>query len=401
MPKSKRPAPRKSSASPEAKEDALTQKLCDLALEIAEQEDGPAMTESLRQNENDFNKLIKKSLYQKKDESLYEALERAKDADIDAYLLLKARIEEASEIIVTARSDGKNVEVNAFLIPIFVRTVGGLDIAQCFQDQEAFDLLTRSFQVAQLESQDATVVLVNYAYHPDEVDGITFSHLNEMVRDAHASMTNMRAAAISAIERSFRGWPESHFVPEDEAVELRFLLGFALKTTDDSFYRVPDDEAAADAYFEARAKRFERWALDVAPLVKRCLVTNDAEIEVNFLYQDLFHGGKERGIAEYFMLQMMSELNHGLSERDVSPDDAKAIVAPVDDAGVVVLRVNLYSQTDNSLLTSSEKPWSVGRALEDEIYDVHDALTMIGVTSMALATKFDVEGHAQDVRPYP
>jgi hypothetical protein len=314
--------------------------------------------------------------------------------------LLKERIEEASEVIVTGREDGKNVEVNAFVIPLFAHTIGGLDCGNCFHDQEAFDLLTRSLQEAQLESPQAKVVLISHAYHLDEIDSITFSHLNEMVREALASMVDMRGAAIPAIERSFSGWPESRFAPGDQAVELRFLLGFALKTTDDPFYRIPEEEAAADAYFEARAGRFEQWTQHIAPIVKRCLVTGDTEIDVNFLYQDLFHGGKERGVAEYFMLQMMSELNQGLDECGVDPGSTKAIVGPADARGDTLLRVNLHASADDALLVSAEKPWSIGRDLQAEIVDVYDALTTIGVASLAIAVQFGPDGQAIDVQPY-
>jgi hypothetical protein len=399
MPKNKRPTPRKSSNAPQEKDDALTQTLCDLALDLAEQEDSESLSDALRQKESDFNKLVKRSIFQKKDEVLYEALERTKYADIGAYQLLKERIEEASEVIVTARADGKNIEINVFVIPMFVYTIGGLQFEDCFEDQEAFELLSKSLQDAGLESRDASVVLVNHAYHLDEIDAITFSHLNEMVRDAHASITDMRGAATPAIDRSFGPWPEGQFAADDQAVELRFLLGFALKATDDAFYRVPEGEDAMEAYFGARAERFERWAEEIMPVVKRCLVAEGTEIDVNFLYQDLFHGGKDRAIAEYFMLQMMSELNYGLDQHGIDAAATKAIIGPAEVRNETVLRVNLYASTDDTLVASSEKPWNIGRDLEDEIADVQDALTTIGVTSLAVAAKFSADGQALEVQP--
>ncbi|MGH8807211.1 MAG: DUF2863 family protein [Noviherbaspirillum sp.] len=400
MSKSKRPPPGKSAESPEEQEDALTRNLVELALDLAGQEDRASMTASLQQKETDFQKLIKKCLHQKKDDILYEALERAKYEDSDAYPFLKGRIDEASEIILFRRDEGRDLEVNAFVIPVFAHTNGGLHSAQCFQDQEAFDLLTQSFKDAQLESPDARVVLVSHAYHLDEIDGISYSQLNEMVREAFASMTGKKAVPTPAIGRSMSGWPENHFAPEDQAVELRFLLGFALKTTDDPFYRVPEDEAAADRYFEVRATRFQRWTQELAPLVKRCLVTDGSEIDVNFLYQDLFHGGKERGIAEYDMLQVIADLHHGLRMHGAAPENTRAIIGPADVGGEMVLRVNLYAKADGALLCSSEKPLDVVRDLRIEVDDACDALATIGVTSLALALKFDADGQALDVRPY-
>lgn len=400
MPKSKQPAPRKSSLSSSDEQDALTQKLCDLAIEIVEQEDSESMTDTLKKQASDFHKLIKKSVYQKKDDLLYTSLDRTRDADIGAYRFLRESIEEASEVLVTQGADGKNVEINAFLIPVFGRSTGGLHAEQCFQDQEAFELLTNSFNQAQLESPDATVLLISHAYHLDEIDAITYGHLNDMIREVLASMTEKKAAGTSAIERSFSGWPEHLFAPGDVAVELRFLLGFALKSTSDPFYRIPEDEAAVDAYFEARAERFQQWTEQVAPLVKRCLVNDGREIDLNFLYQDLFHGGKASGIAEYFMLQMLSELNQALDDHGIAPENTTAVIGPAEVRDDLVLRVNLHAEADGALVASAEKPLDAGRDPQVDIDDTCDALSTIGVTSLRVAVKFDEDGQAVDPQPY-
>ena len=96
MPKNKRPVPRKSSETAQDKDDLVAQSLADLALELAEQEDSDtsaAMGAQLRQKEIDFHKLIKKTLQQKKDEVLYDAIERAKYADVGAYQRLRSSVE--------------------------------------------------------------------------------------------------------------------------------------------------------------------------------------------------------------------------------------------------------------------------------------------------------------------
>ncbi|QRX82049.1 DUF2863 family protein [Glaciimonas sp. PAMC28666] len=411
MPKNKRPASRKSAPTDEEIQDNLVQQLCDLSIGLAEQEIGTVsengaldgtgvLRDTLKDQEREVHKIIKKSLHQKKDDVLYESLDRLKHADLAVYQLLKERIEEAAEVVLIRRDEGITVEINAFLIPMFVRTVGGLDSAQSFQHQDAFDLLTKSVQKAGLESQNARVVLVSYAYHLDEIDSITFSHINAMVRDAFASMTDKKVPATPAIDSSFGGWPESDFGADDVAVELRFLLGFALKTADDPFYHVPEDDAAIDAYFEAREKRFQNWTEQAAPLIKQCLVTDGRAVDVNFLYQDLFHGGKERGIAEYFMLQMMSELNHALEQQGIPAESTTAIIGPAEVRGDVVLRVNLYNDVDGALIASSEKPSAVTRELGTEIDDTYDALMTIGVKSLSIAMKFDVYGQAIDVQAF-
>jgi hypothetical protein len=242
-------------------------------------------------------------------------------------------------------------------------------------------------------------VLVAHAYHRDEIERIRFSHLHDMVREAFDSMMRKKLAA-PAIERSISGWPENSFRPEDRAVELRFLLGFALKRLDDPFYHVPEKEAAADRYFEARAARFRQWAKKAAPLVKRCLGANEAGTEIDFLYQDLFHGGMERGIAEQHMLRMLAEVHQALQAHGIAAERARAVVGPVEIDDETVLRVNLYAQDGDALIVSAEKPVGAGQDSRIEAEDACDALKSIGVTALSLAARFDEEGHAINVRPY-
>lgn len=403
MQKNRHSPPKKSAASPEVQEDVLAQRLAAFAVDLAESEDGAehsaTVHEALKASKSEFLRIVRKCLLQKKDMVLHEALEHAHEAGSEAYRFLRENIEEASEVVVFRRDDGPDLEVNAFVIPLFAHTDGGLRREQCFQDEDAFDLLRKSFQDAQLESRAATIVLVSHAYHPDELEKIRYSQLNEMVREAFDSMTRKKTAAV-AIGHSISGWPENRFAPDDRAVELRFLLGFTLKTLDDPFYRVPKGDVAADRYFDARAARFRQWAQQFAPLVKRCLVTDGRDIDLDFLYQDLFHGGKESGMAEYRMLQLMSDLRHELDTAGVAPENTKAVVGPADLDGEMMLRVNLYAGPDCRLVASADKPMDPAHALEAEADDACDALATIGVKSLALAMRFDAEGQPVDARPY-
>lgn len=400
MQKNKRPSRNPPTLSPEQQDDALTQDLVKLSVELARHGGKPALPDTLKRKMGDLHRIIRKCLQQKKDDVLDEALERTQDEDSDAYLLLKEHIEEAAAVAVFRREHGPDLEVNAFVIPLFAHSNGGLHRDQCFQDEEAFGLLRNSLLDAQLESPDANVVLVSHAYHLDEIDRIGCSQLCAMVREAYESMTRKKAVDAPDIARSISGWPENQFAPDDNAVELRFLLGFALKTLDDPFYRVPDNEAAADRYFDTRAARFRKWAQQYAPLVKRCLVTDGRDIHIDFLYQDLFYGGKETAMAEYFMLQMMADLHHALQSHGLTAEHAHAVLGPAEADGDTVLRVNLYATGSDTPLASVDKPFGIDGDLRLEADDVYDALATIGVTSVALAMKFDADGRAVDARPY-
>lgn len=396
MAKNKKPVPRKSSApSAEDVAEATIQKLCDLALELVEQEE----PDQLREQDAEFHKTIRKLLLQKRDEVLYEALERARYADEDAWRLLRGAIEEASEAVVFRRDDGHAVEVDAFSIPFFVRSTGGLDAAECFGDQEAFDQLTASLKASQLESAQAQVVLVAHAYHLDEIDRITYSQINEMARDAQASMSGRKASTL-AIEKSLSGWPPKPFGAADAALELRFLVGFALKPADDPFYAVPADEAAADAYFAEREQRFQRWTEVAAPLLARCLAREPGALELSFLYQDMFHGAKQRGIAEQAMLVLMSQVRDAIEAAGMAPDEVDAIIGPATVGEHMVLRVNLLARTDGRVLASLDNAVGESADFEAEFMDSCDCVLAAGIASLALASGFDATGAALETRPY-
>jgi hypothetical protein len=398
MPKNQRPVPRKPAKPVEPDDDTLAQALADLALDLAEQEDGEAQPALLKEQAEQFSRLVRNALRKNNDELLYGAIERAKYADVGAYQYLRSHIEEASATVMMRREGGPQMEINAFAVPVFVHSTGGLKVAEQFQDGEAFDALVASFVQAGLESPSAKVVLISHAYDLDEIDRITYSHLNDMVRDAYASMTEKKLSAMPALERSLAGWSESGFGSADQAMELRFLLGFALKRADDQFYQVPLDEAEADAWFEARMVRYQAWTAQAAPLLQRCMALDSAALELNFLYQDLFFGAKEQGVAEYAMLQMMAVINQALAQHGVAPEAVRAVIAPADVDDEIVMRVNVYA-AGGSVLVSSEKPLDLAADLETEVDDIVDALATLGIVAVEVAMKFDKQGEPVDARP--
>ncbi|MBZ2209689.1 hypothetical protein [Massilia soli] len=384
MPKNKRPVARKSAATPAAQDDddLVAQAMADLALDVAvPEDDGQAL---VSQKQEDLNRLILNALRKKNDDVLYDAIDRARYTDIPAYQLLRASIEEASGAIVMRREGAPAMEINAFAIPVFVHGIGGLKQDEAFADPAAFDALVDSLRSGGLESADAKVVLVAHAFDPREAARITYCELNEIVREVHASMTSKKLTAAPALDRTMTGWAPSTAAAAEPTVELRFLVGFALKRVDDPFYAVPADEARAEAYFEARMARYRAWTGQAAPLVRRCLAANPASIEINFLYQDLFFGAFEHGVEELATLRMMTQLNQALDASGLAPAQASALVAAAAADDDLVMRVSLLGQ-DGAVFATVEKPLDVGAELEAEIEDVRDALAAIGIGAVEVS----------------
>jgi hypothetical protein len=225
-----------------------------------------------------------------------------------------------------------------------------------------------------------------------------------MLKEAAASMRSKKLVAAPAIEASMRGWHSSSHGdghgPDDEAMELRFLLGFSLKHADDPFYKVPKAEAAADAYFEGRMARYRMWAGTIQPLLARCLSTNPARVELNFLYQDLFYGAKEQGVAELAMLAILADVNNRLDDLDQEPGRIKAVVAPVDAGTHAALRINLYALGGGAPLASIDKPLDLAADLESEMEDLCDGLGTVGLDGILVARGFDDGGQPEGAEAY-
>ncbi|MGX9219493.1 hypothetical protein ACWV27_13955 [Massilia varians] len=403
MPKNKRPLPRTSNNPREPDNASVAQELADLALAIAEREEAPGFG-SADEREEELLAAVRKLLRRKRDEALYEAIETARYTDPEACRLLRGRVEEEAANLRLRREDGNGkgveYEIDAFLIPLFVRSTGGLQAADTFQDEEAFEALANSFHPAGLESAGGKLVLVQHAYDLAEIDHVSYSSLQEMLREAAATLLEKKLQPAPTIEASIRGWTGERFAPDESALELRFLLGFSLKRTDDPFYAVPRDEAGADAWYAAREERFRAWTAQAAPLVRRLLGREPDGIHVDFLYQDLFYGAKEQGVSELTTLGILSEIARTLSDKDLAPDQVHAAVAPLDAGEHIVLRINLYALDGGTPWGSVETPVDLAADLGAEIDNLCDALLSLGLEGVSVATGFSEDGHAEGAEPY-
>ena len=399
MPKNKKPVPRKAAAPAEPDTDALAQALADLALEVAEGEEGDP--ELLAAREEELVVAVRKALRRKRDEVLYGAIEIARFTDPHACRLLRGHIGEQAATLQLRREGEPEREIDAFLIPVFVRNTGGLVAEETFADDAAYEELAASFVAGDLDSKDARVALVRHAYDLAEIDHISFSTLQELLREAAASLGSRKPVPAPLLEASIRGWTGERVAPDETAMELRFLLGFSMKRADDPFYEVPRDEIGADVYFADRMRRYRAWTERVAPLVRRCLAQDPERLSVNFLYQDLFYGAKEQGVAELAILGLLSEIKGLLAEKGLEADAVRAVVAPIDGGEHIILRVNLYALDGGPPWGGVSRAVDLAADLGAEVDELCDALTSLGIDDVSTADGFSEDGHPEGAQPYP
>jgi hypothetical protein len=394
MPRNKRPLPRKSNNTPQPNLDAQVRELSSLALTIIER--GEDETGSAREDE--LLTLVRRALRRKHDEVLYGAVEYTKYSDPDACRYLRARIEEQAASQRIRREGAPELEIDAFVVPLFVKSRGGLHQAETFQDMDAFGKLVDSLSALEVESKAANVVLVRHLYDFAEINNISYGSLHEIVREAAASMTAKKPMPVPLLEATMTGWNGERSDTSEQAMELRFLLGFSLKRADDPFYAVPTDEAASDAYFDARMARYRAWTVEAAPLLKRCIALDPDRVTIDFLYQDLFFGAREQAVEELAMLVVLAEANQVLEIRGVAAADARAVVAVLDGGENALLRTNVYA--GDELLGSVEKAVDLSADLGEELDDMCDALITFGFGSVDTAADFTPDGQPEGAEPF-
>lgn len=407
MPKNKPPVRRKPGPRPAPtvdRTDELVEDLAVLALEVAEQKDGDSA--ALPAKRDELHKMVRNALRNKQDEVLYGAIEHARFDDVDAYALLRGEIEEAAASIVL-RSDGKPAEeIDAFLIPVFVNSNGGLKRAEAFQDAAGFELLRASFQQAQLEAPSATVVLISHLYDVDEIDRISYSELNEMLREVAATMGEKKMVATPALSGSIAAIDDAEEQRKQAdagpVTELRFLLGFVRRRLDDPFYVVAADGPAADAWFAARLECYRQWTLMADTLLRACVASEPNGVAINFLYQNQFFAARRQAMAEGDMLMLMSQLGAVLAEQGLEISQASAVVGPFAQDDDVALRVALYRNGDGAPLAHFDLPFDLADQLQDTIDEMCEVLHGMGfgVPSLATASRFSADGVPQQRKPY-
>jgi hypothetical protein len=368
MSKSKPPFAKPPIAAPAAHDDeAAALELADLALTVARGQAGA----------DELARAVRRHLLDRHDDLLYDAIDQARGMADGCFALLRDTIEEASGSVLLRRPGAPDMEVNAFAIPVFVHSTGGLRAEHTFQDQEAFDALCASVTAAGLESPRAKVVLVQHWYDLAEIDRVTFSGLHALVREAGAALNDRKLRPVPLLEQSMSGWGAHAFAAGDRAVELRFLLGFALKRADDPFYAVPRAAAQADAWYEARMERYRAWTVDAAPLVQRLLAPAQAAPAVHFLYQDLFFGARAQALAELFVLELLAEVN-------AHPGIARARLALTEVEGGALLRMDLCDSA-GTVLAQADKELDPDADLATELADLEDALRGAGIGTIERA----------------
>jgi hypothetical protein len=386
MPRNKRPLPRKSNNTPQPNPDAQLRELATLALTVIERDEADSGSE----REEALLTLVRRALRRKHDDVLDGAIDYTRMSDPDACRYLRACIEEEAASQQIRREGMPDLEIDAFAVPLFVRSNGGLVEAETFQDDAAFSELVTSLKGGGLESPDAIVVLVRHLYDLDEMEQIGYSAMHEILREAAVSMSAKKPTPVPLLAATMRGWSGEDFEADEAAMELRFLVGFSLKRADDPFYAVPADEGDSDAWYEARMERYREWTLSAAPLVKRCVAADPDRVAVDFLYQDLFFGARAEAVQELAMLVALAEVNQLLDTRGLAIEQARAVVAVLDGGENALLRTNLYD--GDTLAGSLDKVVDLSADLGEELDDMCDALLTLGVGVVETAADFDEDG---------
>lgn len=320
----------------------------------------------------DIELAVRSHILKKDDDTLFDALERLWNDYPDAYWPVREAVDEQASTVVIVREGAAAMEANAFAIPMFVESRGGLKADAGFQDPQAYEELVASITAGGLESPGAKVVLVQHWYDLPALDRLGYSAVHELVREAAAAMGSKKLKGVPLLERSMAAPQPRDFGADDNAMELRFLLGFVLRRADDPFYRIPAD---ADTYFARREAAFAAWSATAEPLLARLLAPAGSELSINIRSQDVVHAAKDAAVAELAILELMFDIGAALREAGIEAAASRAHVEPGPAEGM--LSVLLRDGADKVLLDAVVAV-PQGIPLEDRLATVISALDALG-----------------------
>ena len=325
--------------------------------------------------DRDIELAVRSHLLKKDDDTLFDALERLWNDFPDSYWTLREAVDEQASTVVLVREGAPAMEANAFAIPLFVESTGGLQAEHAFQDPEAYEALVASITGAGLESPAAKVVLVQHWYDLAAMDRLAYSAVHDLVREAAAAMSSKKLKGVPLLERSMAPAQARGFGADDHAMELRFLVGFTLRRADDAFYAIPKDEAKAEAYFDRREQAFAAWSAQAEPLLARLLAPAGRVQSINVRSQDVFHAAKDAAVAELAILELMFDIGAALDGAGIGAADAKAHVEPGPAEGMLSV---LLRGPDDKVLLDAVLAVPQGIPLEDRLATVIGALDALG-----------------------
>jgi hypothetical protein len=331
---------------------------------------------------------------------LYGAIELARDESVDGYRYLRNAIEEGAANLLPAPRRCAGHGNRRLCHSVFVHSQGGLDPAADFQDGDAYDALLASFTEAGLESPQGQGGAGQPCLRPERNRKNHLWPAAQHGARSRAIAEQQENHGSAGAERSMAaGWAASSFGPDDSAVELRFLLGFALKRADDPFYAVPAKEKAADAYFAQRAERYQKWTEQYAPMVARCLGRGRAAIPPA---PELPVSGSVLWRARHCAGRICDAADAGHAQSGHGRPCAGAAAGhhrADRHRRRMVLRVQL--RAGDSVLAECDKALDLTADLEIEVDDVSDALASLGLglSQLSVALRFDADGQPQQLRP--
>lgn len=291
-----------------------------------------------------------------------------------------------------------------YAMPVLSIRAGGLSPKRRSITGAALGEIARSFRKHGLVRHEASVLLCEYLFHPEELDALSFLQVHRLVEQLieQASGKTPRGALTGST-----GWPQDpDKTPGQPRLELRYLLvcvlddanapePFMAPLSQDSFEDVEagvdgaaddgkielseEEEQEIEALVDAHFEKVETWMQDVTPTLSRVLKHGAAD--VLFVQEPQpYYAGLQSGLASYWSFGMLCSFRSQLAQHDIAPRGAWALVMPVgEDDCVDEFRVSLLSVLENKLIAGFVRPLLTGEEADDVLESLTLALNDLGL----------------------
>lgn len=285
--------------------------------------------------------LIHEALRDENDVLLARALEQTSHDGPALEQLLRHIEDVAGNPVVSFR--GQMADAQVIVIPVLVTqhpSRGGGSFAYSAD----FEALASSIRGAGLVSTDATVVLLNYLYHPRELARLLPSQVSRVAQDVLDAQSGGPSSSPGA--RGQTGWPPQEDVPLGTSRATLCCL-LAVVVGERAPWRVGEDlsQEANDQKLAA----IEVWARTAVPPLAACL--NLSRRSVHVLGFDSFFEGLRFGLKCFPDLCVHTELAAMLSEHSMEPNALSILLCCYGDiVQAREVRVSAVSRLDGALL---------------------------------------------------
>ena len=322
-----------------------------------------------------LTRLIEKQLQSGRDEVLELALQKAAesgDSGIIDELFFNVSYAAQTRAVGHTLASGSTVFGTLFAAPVWIANIQKLDNGKIVQGAQ-FDELAKSLRACSLVKDSESVCMLNYLYHPEELNFLGWSGIARLTQMAGQQLM-LNAPAIPEAILGQRGAPPvAEIDSETTILGVRYLL-FVI--TSAASQNPPLTPPQKQKKYDQWISKVEKWQESAKNLLSKALGSKrDFEVSAVGLPDEYF-STMDASADEAATMAIQLKTKTILRDTGISPEKIKALIAlyVTENDESLEIAASLISQFDGSLLGVVASKVEVGDNPDDTLDILLDCL---------------------------